>query len=121
MWFYRRLLRIPWTSKRTNVSILAELAASREVLEIVDRRRFKYIGQILRNKNTDLMATTLQGKIEARKKPGRPSITYLENIKKVSNMNIQQMAHKSQDRELWRRTVWMSGIAANIDYDDTDW
>ena len=35
-------------------------------------------------------------------------------------MNIQQMAHKSQDRELWRRTVWMSGIAANIDHDDTN-
>ena len=120
MWFYRRLLRIPWTSKRTNISILAELAASREVLEIVDRRRLKYIGHILRNKNTDLMATTLQGKIEARKKPGRPSTTYIENIKKVSNMNIQQMAHKSQDRELWRRTVWMSGIAANIDHDDTN-
>ena len=74
----------------------------------------------MRNKNTNLMAATLQGKIEARKKQGRPSVTYIENIKKVSNMNIQEMAHRSLDRVIWRRAVQMSGVAANIDPDDAD-
>ena len=120
MWLYRRLLRIPWTDKRTNVSVLKELNASKKILETVNKRRLKYVGHIIRNKNTNLMAATLQGKIEARKKQGRPSVTYIENIKKVSNMNIQEMAHRSLDRVIWRRAVQMSGVAANIDHDDAD-
>ena len=74
----------------------------------------------MRNKNTDLMATTLQGKIEGRRKPGRPSITYIDNIKKTSSMSLKQISYGSQDRGNWRRDVWTAGAAANIDHDDAD-
>ena len=66
------------------------------------------------------MATVLQGKIEAKRKPGRPSITFMENIKKASKMNIQQVAHKCLDRKNWREIVSASGVAANIVTDDAD-
>ena len=99
MWFYRRLLTVKWTEKRTNTSILEELSAKREILDTIHKRRLKYIGHAIRNKNTNLMATVLQGKVDAKRKKGRPSVTYMENISRVCNLNLQQMTERCQDRE----------------------
>ena len=53
MWFYRRLLRIQWTEKRTNDSVLEELSVKKEVLNIIIKRRLKYVGHANRNSKTD--------------------------------------------------------------------
>ena len=68
MWFYRRMLRISWTEKRTNDSILIQLGTTRKILSEINKRRLKYIGHTTRNKNTNLMKTALYGKLETTKR-----------------------------------------------------
>ena len=72
MWFYRRLLRIQWTKIRTNDSVLQELSVEREALNIIIKRRLKYVGHANRNSKTDLMTAILQGKVEGKRNRGRP-------------------------------------------------
>ena len=72
MWFYRRLLRISWTERRTNESVLQELGIDKRLLPTVAQRKLKYVGHASRNKATDLMKTVLQGKIQSQRKKGRP-------------------------------------------------
>ena len=75
MWFYRRLLRISWTERRTNESVLQELGTSKRLLSIAAQRKLKYVGHASRNKATDLMKTVLQGKFQSKRKKGRPPVT----------------------------------------------
>ena len=65
MWFYRRLLRVKWTDKRMNESVLKELGVQRLMLFEISKKRLKYLGHANRNTKTDLMTTVLQGKVEA--------------------------------------------------------
>ena len=120
MWFYRRLLRISWTEKRTNESILKEHSLDRELLAFVNKRKLKYVGHIIRNEKTTLMASTLQGKIDAPRKKGRPSVSYTDNIKEASGLKLGEIAQLSRSRETWRRVVCASTAAANIGSDDAD-
>merc|ERR1711860_448944 len=79
MWFYRRLLRVKWTDKRTNDSILVELNTNRILLTEINKRRLKYVGHAVRHKNTTLMSTVLMGKIEGKRKRGRPAKNLVGN------------------------------------------
>ena len=59
MWFYRRLLRVKWTDKRTNESVLKELGIQRLMLSEITKRRLKYLGHANRKAKTDLILTTV--------------------------------------------------------------
>ena len=66
MWFYRRLLRVKRTDKRTNESVLKELGVQCLMLSEISKRRLKYLGHTNRKAKTDLILTTvLRGKVEA--------------------------------------------------------
>ena len=81
MWFYRRLLRISWTERRSNESILQELGRSRMLLSEINRRKLSYIGHVTRNKQTDLMKIALQGKTSSRRRRGRPAASYIGTLR----------------------------------------
>ena len=118
MWFYRRLLRIKWTDKRTNDSVLDELSVNRQLLAEVDKRRLRYAGHANRNKHTDLMTTALQGKTAGKRKRGRPPMSYIGNLKEACGLSgLQQMIESSRDRERWRNLVTQRG-APTIDVSD---
>ena len=55
LWFYRRLLSIQWTEKRTNESVLEELSVKPELLSTLNRRKLRYLGHANRNTKTNLM------------------------------------------------------------------
>ena len=119
LWFYRRLLRIQWTEKRTNNSVLEELAVKPELLSKINQRKLSYLGHANRNTRTDLMATALQGKVEAKRNRGRPPISYMASITASSGLSLSDVVHKSRDRQRWRATVARIG-AATIDPGDAD-
>ena len=77
-WFYRRLLRVKWTDKRTNESVLKELGVQCLMLSEISKKRLKYLGHANRNTKTDLMTTVLQGKVEAKRNQGRPPTSYID-------------------------------------------
>ena len=62
-------------------------------------KRLKYFGHTARNKTSTLMTTVLQGKIEAKRRRGRPSTTYIENIKKISGMSFQKAIHQARSQD----------------------
>ena len=82
MWFYRRLLRVKWSDKRTNQSVLKEIGSPKQMLETINVRKLKYVGHICRQTDTGVMLNILQGKTQSARKRGRPPIFYIENIKK---------------------------------------
>ena len=120
MWFYRRLLRISWTERRTNESVLQELGIDKRLLPTVAQRKLKYVGHASRNKATDLMKTVLQGKIQSQRKKGRPPATYVSSLRKSFGITLQGTSQDSQDREEWRSIVMQACQAANIENDEAD-
>ena len=120
MWFYRRLLRVKWTDRRTNESVLQELGLRRELLIIIQHRRLKYVGHAIRNQKTDLMSTILQGKVEGKRNRGRPPTTLVSNITNTSGKKLQDLIRIGHDRESWRNLVWSSCAAANAETGDAD-
>ena len=105
LWFYRRLLRVSWTERRTNESILQELGLHRTLLATINERKLKYVGHALRNNKAQLMKTVLQGKIESQGKRGRPPASFISTLNRISGMSLHEVAQRSQDREHWRRVV----------------
>ena len=119
MWFYRRLLRISWTERRTNESVLQELGRGRKLLTLINKRKLKYVGHASRNTQTDLMKTVLQGKVESKRRKGRPPANYINKLRSLG-VSLQRTSQESQDRDIWRRTVDASCLAAIITNDDAD-
>ena len=105
MWFYRRLLRVKCTEKRTNQSVSKEIGSLKQMLETINVRKLKYVGHICRHTDTGLMLNVLQGKTQSARKRGRPPISYIENIKKSLGLNLQNLTYESQDRNRWRHIV----------------
>lgn len=118
MWFYRRMLRIKWTEKRTNESVIKELGIQMDLVKEINRRKLKYVGHVTRHSKTNLMSAVLQGKMEGKRKRGRPSISYLSNLKDITGMNTHEMIETTRDRCRWRGIV--SGVAATIGSGDAD-
>ena len=86
MWFYRRLLRIKWTDKRTNQSILDQLQTSYQLLKEINKRKLKYLGHAIRNEKSTLMKTAFEGKVEGKGRRGRPYKSYMENITQITGI-----------------------------------
>ena len=120
MWFYRRVLRIKWTDKRTNDSVLQELSTKKSLLNIINERKLKYIGHAIRNPKTELMKTVTQGKIQSPRRRGRPPTTYISTITKSSGLGLQEISQRSMDREKWRCLAKSACVAANVNHDDAD-
>lgn len=95
-----------WKKNKLNESVQNELGTSRQILNIVMEKKLKYIRHATRNTKTNLMAVAYQGKVEGRRKKGRPPITLLDNIKTSTGLEIHEVARSSSDREKWRQTVW---------------
>ena len=120
MWFYRRLLRVKWTERRTNDSILQELRTNKNLMTIINKRKLKYIGHALRNKNTSLMKTVLQGKTQSERKKGRPPTSYIGAMRSSLGLSLQSISQDSHDRAKWQILVRSKCSAANIENDEAD-
>ena len=120
LWFYRRLLRVSWTDKRTNESILKELNTKRLLLSEIEKRRLKYVGHAVRHRKTSLMSTVLMGKVEGRRKQGRPAKNLTSNLVETSGCGgLQAMVAHCRNREGWRALV-SSRVAATVVIGDAD-
>ena len=113
MWLYRRLLRVNWHEKRTDESILQQLQVDRELLSTVMKRKLTFFGHACRNKKCSLMKTVIQGKLEAKRKRGRPRAHYFENIKKWTGKTTPEVYGVVDRRDEWREVVQRAMRAAN--------
>ena len=78
MWFYRRMLRIPWTAHVTNEEVLRKIGTERKLLPTVRKRQLEFLGHVMRKESLENL--TLTGRIEGKKSRGRPWIKYLTSL-----------------------------------------
>lgn len=81
MWCYRRMLRISWTEKKTNVEVLREMGKERELITSIKARKLQYLGHMMRGNKYELMRVIMQGKIKGKRSIGRRRLSWLRNLR----------------------------------------
>ena len=102
MWCWRRMLRITWTMKRTNISILEEIGTKKCLLDFINSQALSYFGHVARSDTNSLEKTVMQGLIEGSRRPGRPKSRYIDRIKKITGKPLPVVYGLVTDRKKWR-------------------
>ena len=117
-------MRISWTEKRTNDSILREANMERSLIKTIRKRQLEFLGHICRHKDLEYLSIT--GKIEGKRSRGRQRIKFLDSLKLWSkeNGNKEDLLRLAEDRFEWRAMIAnvcsRQGTLRGRMYTDTD-
>ena len=101
LWCWRRLLRDPWTSRRSNQSILKEISPGCSLEGLMLKLKLQYFGHLMRRAEKTLML----GKIEGSRRRGRQRIRYLDGITDSIDMSFSKLWELVMVREAWRAVI----------------
>ena len=105
LWCWRRLLKITWTMKRTNDSVLEEIGINKRLIGKINAQTLAYFGHIARRQHDCLEKVILQGKIEGSRRRGRPKARWIDRIKSLVGQSLPTTYQLAADRMKWRAIV----------------